>query len=93
MKQIQKGVQLKKVDVETQPKRVGGISDCLSEIQKGVDLKPVPEQAKVQPNLDAMDGLAGALARALADRQRALNPDSSSSDDEDGDEYDEEEWE
>lgn len=40
-----------------------------------------------------MDGLAGALARALADRQRALNPDSSSSDDEDGDEYDEEEWE
>lgn len=40
-----------------------------------------------------MDGLAGALARALADRQRAVNPNSSSEDDDDGDEYDEEEWE
>ncbi|ODN00647.1 Neural Wiskott-Aldrich syndrome protein [Orchesella cincta] len=93
MMAIQKGVQLKKVDVESQPKRAGGIAGCLSEIQRGVDLKPVPESAKAPQSMDAMDGLAGALARALADRQRALNPDSSSSEDEDGDEYDEEEWE
>jgi len=38
-----------------------------------------------------MDGLAGALARALADRQRVINPDSST-DDEEEEEVDDDEW-
>ncbi len=40
--------------------------------------------------MDTMDGLAGALARALADRSRAINPDSSSEDEEE--EAEDDEW-
>jgi hypothetical protein len=39
-----------------------------------------------------MDGLAGALARALAERSRAINPESSSSGDDEEDGFDEDEW-
>jgi len=65
----------------------------LNDIKHGVTLRAVPEQAKQQPATDEMDGLAGALARALADRQRALNPsDSDSNDEDEADECDEDEW-
>lgn len=99
---------------DTPPKKTGGLADCLSDIQRGVNLKAVrlflmsqksfngkshsfslkfqqvQHQPKEPPSLDTMDGLAGALARALADRSRAINPDSSSSDEDE--EADEDEW-
>lgn len=58
-----------------------------------IDIIQVPENVKPPPQLEGMDGLAGALARALAERSKAINPESSSSDDDDGDAYDEDEWE
>ena len=48
-------------------------------------------QTPVSPKPDSMDGLAGALQRALADRSRAINPDSSEESEADG--FDSEEWE
>lgn len=53
----------------------------------------VVQTAKEPQTLDAMDGLAGALARALAERSKAINPDSSSSDDEDEEVCEDDEWE
>ncbi|CAG7716878.1 unnamed protein product [Allacma fusca] len=86
LKQIQAGVSLKKVVApETQSKKPSGtLADCLNQIKSGVDLKPVPENTKQGSNIDTMDGLAGALARALAERNRALNPSDSESSDSDG---------
>jgi hypothetical protein len=39
-----------------------------------------------------MDGLAGALARALAERSKAINPDSSSSGEEEEEGAEDDEW-
>jgi Wiskott-Aldrich syndrome protein len=39
------------------------------------------------------DGLAGALARALAERARAIRPETSGSSDDGGDDDDDDEWE
>lgn len=50
----------------------------------------VTESTKAAPNVEEMDGLAGALARALAERSKAIHPDSSSSEEE---EFDDDEWE
>ncbi|XP_021958057.1 neural Wiskott-Aldrich syndrome protein isoform X2 [Folsomia candida] len=89
--QIQKGVNLKKVDPsDTPPKRsAGGLADCLNQIQTGVALKPVQQTQKEPQTTDTMDGLAGALARALAERSKAINPDSSSEEEE---EAEDDEW-
>jgi len=51
------------------------------------NLKVQPIQKKVFNNLE-MDGLAGALARALAERARVIHSDSSSSDSSEGDDDD-----
>jgi Wiskott-Aldrich syndrome protein len=93
MKQIQQGISLKRVDPDQAKKPPASLSDCLNQIKTGVDLKRVPESAKhsAPPGPDVMDGLAGALARALAERSRAINPDSSDSDAEE-EPFDEDEW-
>ena len=53
----------------------------------------MPEASKQAPTVEHMDGLAGALARALAERNRALNPsDSDSSDSDEAEEFEDDEW-
>jgi len=47
---------------------------------------------KEATTIETMDGLAGALARALADRSKAIRPDSSSSEDDEEDAVDDDEW-
>lgn len=48
--------------------------------------------AAESPKPESMDGLASALARALANRSRAIHPESSESEEED-DGFDSDEWE
>ncbi|XP_054712502.1 actin nucleation-promoting factor WASL-like isoform X2 [Uloborus diversus] len=64
----------------------------LSQIRQGIVLKSVSEESKSTSAPAPMDGLAGALARALLERNRAIQPtdESSSGSDEvdDGDEWD-----
>ncbi|XP_050414103.2 actin nucleation-promoting factor WASL [Patella vulgata] len=67
----------------------------LKQIQSGSKLKKVDHQvqAKTQ-SVNEQDGLVGALARALANRQRAVrgSDDDDSDDDEDSDDNDDDEW-
>uniref|UniRef100_A0A2S2R129 Neural Wiskott-Aldrich syndrome protein n=1 Tax=Sipha flava TaxID=143950 RepID=A0A2S2R129_9HEMI len=83
---IRSGKTLKHVD----PSNSGKVSnatvpnsrnDLLDQIRQGVELKSVQpiEKKKSSNNLES-DGLAGALARALAERARVIHSDSSSSD-------------
>lgn len=63
----------------------------LNQIRQGVVLKAVSEDSRPVPATAPMDGLAGALARALQERSRAIqqtDESGSSSDDDDGDEWD-----
>ncbi|VVC46089.1 CRIB domain,PH domain-like,WASP family, EVH1 domain,WH1/EVH1 domain,WH2 domain,Wiscott-Aldrich syndrome [Cinara cedri] len=63
-------------------------SNLLDQIRQGVELKSVqPIQKKSVNNLEG-DGLAGALARALADRARVIHSDSSTSDSSEDDDDD-----
>ncbi|ESO83677.1 hypothetical protein LOTGIDRAFT_169157 [Lottia gigantea] len=66
----------------------------LKQIQTGKSLKPVEQTQSRAPSMNEQDGLVGALARALANRQKAVrgSDDSDSDDDDDSEEVDDDEW-
>jgi Wiskott-Aldrich syndrome protein len=69
--------------------------NLLDQIRQGIELKrvvPSASSAASKQDVAAQDTLAGALARALAERSRAIHSDSSSVSSED-EEEDDEEWE
>ena len=65
-------------------------NDLLGQIRAGIELKPVEPVSKrnSQNSEDIMEGMAGALARALHERNRVIHSDSESSDGEAEDEDD-----
>ena len=87
MQAIKSGPKLNHVDAENlsaaksnnEPKV--GRDALLSQIRKGVELRPVEINAEKPTPAPVMGGIAGALVRALEERSRALQPtdDSSSS--------------
>jgi len=81
--------------VEVDSKRPAGVGDSrgelLDQIRQGVELKSVQLTPRPSVNNDPEDGLAGALARALAERARVIHSETSGSSD-DGDDEDDE-WE
>lgn len=97
MSQVLKGRQLNHVDPEKKSARPAGPANddprtaLMNQIKAGVKLKNVnkPEQTSAQPSAPA-GGLAGALAKALQERGKVLQLESSSSS-EDGDD-DDDEW-
>ncbi|XP_015915312.1 actin nucleation-promoting factor WASL [Parasteatoda tepidariorum] len=91
--QIKKGKELHHVEINGNdaPKEVNdGRGALLNQIRQGVVLKAVSEDSRPAPCAAPMDGLAGALARALQERNRAIHhtDESGSSSDEDDDEWD-----
>lgn len=62
----------------------------LDQIRGGVQLKSVPDSARISPSENKLEGLAGALARALQERAKACMPDDSDSSDDS--ESEEDEW-
>ncbi|XP_067685165.1 actin nucleation-promoting factor WASL-like isoform X1 [Haliotis asinina] len=93
LSQIHQGTTLKKVDPS---ERGGGPSDArgnlLKAIQGGANLKRVEQTEKVVQSDDSA-GLVGALARALANRQKHIHgSDDEDDDDDDDDECDDDEW-
>ncbi|XP_066995437.1 actin nucleation-promoting factor WASL isoform X2 [Anabrus simplex] len=91
MDAIRSGTSLKHVEVEN--KRTSGgdtRGELLDQIRQGVELKSVQQKAKPAPSSTPQNGLAGALARALAERSRVIHSDSSASSDDD---EEDDEWE
>lgn len=93
LESIRSGAKLKHVEVDktkSAPTNSGDSrNDLLSEIRQGVELKSVTVNAQKPASSNPEKGLAGALARALAERSRAIHSDSDTSDTS----SDEEEWE
>ncbi|KAL3281515.1 hypothetical protein HHI36_004722 [Cryptolaemus montrouzieri] len=94
LQSIRDGTTLKPVeDRKTAPAPVEARNDLLCEIRKGFSLKPVQEREVKQlsqQNETGPTNLAGALARALAERSKAIHSDEDDSEDEDSndDEWD-----
>jgi Wiskott-Aldrich syndrome protein len=90
LESIRSGKTLKHVEVDG--KRPAGVGDSrgelLDQIRQGVELKSVQSTPRPSVNTAPEDGLAGALARALAERARAIHSETSGSSD-GGDEEDE----
>ncbi|XP_050428511.1 actin nucleation-promoting factor WASL-like [Adelges cooleyi] len=91
---IRSGKALKPVDTASSSEKAPNLSvsrnELLDQIRQGVELKSVqPVEKKIINNLEG-NGLAGALARALAERARVIHSDSSTSDssDDEDDEWD-----
>ncbi|CAG2056445.1 unnamed protein product [Timema podura] len=88
---IRSGKPLKHIEVERKKSVSGGDSrnNLLDQIRQGVELKSVQNTPSptIANTLNTQDGLAGALARALAERSRAIHSDSSTSSDDDDDEW------
>ncbi|CAH1724118.1 actin nucleation-promoting factor WASL-like [Aphis gossypii] len=86
---IRSGKTLKHVDTSNSVKspntEPNSRNDLLDQIRQGVELKSVQpiDKKNVNNNLEA-DGLAGALARALAERARVIHSDSSTSESSEG---------
>ncbi|XP_047102964.1 neural Wiskott-Aldrich syndrome protein-like [Schistocerca piceifrons] len=97
MDAIRSGKTLKHVEVE-QKKSSGGRGDSrgdlLDQIRQGVELKSVQPNQRPQVE-ETQNSLAGALARALAERARVIHSESSGSsgDDDDDDDDGDDEWE
>ncbi|XP_028413484.1 neural Wiskott-Aldrich syndrome protein-like [Dendronephthya gigantea] len=93
LSQIQSGTTLKKVDANSDRNNSSGDgrTNLLSDIRSGVKLKSVSQDEGTQKrNSDAgLDGIAGALARALQERSKAIH--SSDEDDESGSDFEDEE--
>ncbi|XP_046400040.1 neural Wiskott-Aldrich syndrome protein-like [Ischnura elegans] len=98
MDAIKSGKTLKHVEVDRRPS-ADSRGELLDQIRQGVELRSVsavPRNDRPVSSVTVADSLAGALARALAERSRAIHSSSDSSSDggedgEDGD--DDEEWE
>ncbi|CAB3377094.1 Hypothetical predicted protein [Cloeon dipterum] len=93
MDAIRGGRQLKKVEPVSNPVPSGGDArgDLLDEIRRGKELRKVTPGASsaAKPDMEKEDTLAGALARALADRAKVIQSDS---DEDDDDDEDDDEW-
>ncbi|XP_075525759.1 actin nucleation-promoting factor WASL-like [Dermacentor variabilis] len=95
LEQIRKGKPLNHVDPETEsthstnsnPDARGALLD---QIRGGIRLKSVPDSARTSPSETKLEGLAGALARALQERAKACMPDDSDSSDDS--ESEEDDW-
>ncbi|KAK9888656.1 hypothetical protein WA026_000885 [Henosepilachna vigintioctopunctata] len=92
LQSIRNGTTLKPVE-EKKVAVVEARNDLLCEIRKGFSLKPVQEREMKQLNQGNETGstdLAGALARALAERSKAIHSEDDDSEDEDSndDEWD-----
>lgn len=94
LESIRSGRTLKHVEVDG--KRPASVNDSrgelLDQIRQGVELKSVQTTPRPSVNTPPQDSLAGALARALAERARAIHSETSGSSDDDDDEEDDE-WE
>ncbi|XP_071452160.1 actin nucleation-promoting factor WASL-like [Hetaerina americana] len=98
MDAIKTGKTLKHVEVDRRPS-ADSRGELLDQIRQGVELRSVsaaPRNDRPVSSMAVADSLAGALARALAERSRAIHSSSDSSSDggedgEDGD--DDEDWE
>lgn len=94
LEQIRKGKALNHVDPETESthsthSNPDAREALLDQIRGGIRLKAVPDSARTSPSENKLEGLAGALARALQERAKACMPDDSdSSDDSDSEEDD-----
>ncbi|KDR14899.1 Neural Wiskott-Aldrich syndrome protein [Zootermopsis nevadensis] len=95
LESIRSGRALKHVDVDG--KRSSSASDSrgelLDQIRQGIELKSVQPTPKPSMNSAPEDTLAGALARALAERSRAIHSDTSGSSDDDDNDDEDDEWE
>ncbi|XP_059488828.1 actin nucleation-promoting factor WASL-like [Neocloeon triangulifer] len=93
MEAIRGGRQLKKVEPTSNPAPVvvDARCDLLDEIRRGKELRKVTPGASsaVKQDMKSENTLAGALARALADRAKVIQSDS---DEDDDDEEDDDEW-
>ncbi|KAM3960160.1 LOW QUALITY PROTEIN: actin nucleation-promoting factor WAS [Aphomia sociella] len=78
--------------VEVPAKTDDSRSNLLSEIRQGVELRSVARPEKQEPRGPHPDGLAGALARALAIRSGAIHSDSDSNSDSDSVTTSDDEW-
>lgn len=93
MDSIRSGKALKHVEAEP-PRRVPDTrNELLDQIRQGVELKAVQPVAKPALTTAPPDSLAGALARALAERAHAIHSDSSTSSSSEEEEEDDEDWE
>ncbi|KAK3098154.1 hypothetical protein FSP39_016692 [Pinctada imbricata] len=91
---IREGMSLNKVTPNENRKAGGGRGNLLDEIKAGASLKHVDDQEeRPKSNIESQGGIAGALAKALKDRQKRIqgSDDEDESDDEEVDD-DDEEW-
>lgn len=96
MNAIREGAKLKHVaPTEVEKPRTSSVNDprhdLLDQIRAGKDLKPVEKAASAAPaKQDGLDGIAGALARALQERSRVIHSDSEESgqDEDEDDDWD-----
>uniref|UniRef100_A0A1B6CW90 WH1 domain-containing protein n=2 Tax=Clastoptera arizonana TaxID=38151 RepID=A0A1B6CW90_9HEMI len=92
MESIRSGASLKHVEVDSKNKQ-DSRGELLDQIRQGVELKsvqPIVRSNEVKEKMGS--GLAGALARALAERSKVIHSESSTSSDDDDDDGDDE-WE
>ncbi|XP_044751581.1 neural Wiskott-Aldrich syndrome protein-like [Coccinella septempunctata] len=93
LQSIRDGTTLKPIEERKVAAPIEARNDLLCEIRKGFSLKPVQEREVKQLNQPTEVGptdLAGALARALAERSKAIHSEDDDSEDEDSndDEWD-----
>lgn len=94
LESIRSGRTLKHVEVDSKRPSCNSDSrgELLDQIRQGVELKSVQTTQRPPMNTAPQGSLAGALARALAERSRAIHSDTSGSSDDD-DEEEDDEWE
>uniref|UniRef100_A0A0N5A389 WH2 domain-containing protein n=1 Tax=Parastrongyloides trichosuri TaxID=131310 RepID=A0A0N5A389_PARTI len=90
--EIQAGKNLKKVDI-SDSRNANKRDDLLAQIQKGTNLRHVETDSsnpnrKSSSNVTEMEGIAGALARALEERRKNMLVSDSEDSDADNDEWD-----
>uniref|UniRef100_A0A5S6QXE9 WH1 domain-containing protein n=1 Tax=Trichuris muris TaxID=70415 RepID=A0A5S6QXE9_TRIMR len=99
--EIRRGKALKRVDVSpaatgaTKKEPQSERTELMNQIAQGVSLKPVDKvQTKTDPAppTEELNGIAGALARALLERRNQMTAADESSEDDEEDEDDDEEW-
>ena len=96
MNAIREGAKLKHVaPTEAERPRAPSVhdprNDLLDQIRAGKDLKPVEKTTSAAPaKTDGLEGIAGALARALQERSRVIHSDSEESgqDEDEDDDWD-----
>ncbi|XP_057293238.1 actin nucleation-promoting factor WASL-like isoform X2 [Hydractinia symbiolongicarpus] len=92
--QIHQGKQLNRVEVNDKPAGGDGRDDLLSAIRKGRQLKTVSQSEIEQDHSSSsdLDGMAGALAKALAQRSAHIQVSDDDDDDDEDDDFDDDDW-